>query len=53
MVLPGLGAVKLRGRALPAAIPKLVTVPRETAERYRASFAVEEAIAPASPTWRR
>ena len=48
-MLPGLGAVKLRGRALPAAAPKLVTVSRDTAGRYWASFAVEEAIAAPPP----
>ena len=49
MVLPGLGAVKLRGRALPATAPNLITVSRDTAGRYWASFAVEEAITPARP----
>ena len=49
MVLPELGAVKLRGRPLPAAVPKLVTVSRDAAGRYWASFAVEEPPVPAAP----
>ena len=45
MTLPQLGKVKLRGRALPTAMPKLVTVARAAAERHWASFAVDEFIA--------
>ncbi len=52
MVLPRLGAVKLRGRALPATIPKLVTVSRDRAGRWWASFAVEEVIAAKAPARR-
>ena len=48
MVLPGIGRVKLRGRALPEAMPKMVTVSRDAAGRYWASFAVEEEVKPAS-----
>ena len=44
MVLPGLGAVKLRGRALPTAMPKLVTVSHDTAGRWWVSFTVDEVI---------
>ena len=44
LVLPGLDAVKLRGRALPRAMPKLVTVSLDRARRYWVSFAVEEAL---------
>ena len=49
MVLPELGAVKLRGRPLPAAVPKLVTVSRDAAGRYWVSFAVEEPLRAAAP----
>ena len=52
VVLPGLGAVKLRGRALPAAMPKLVTVARDRAGRYWVSFAVEEPVAAMAPAKR-
>ena len=44
MVLPNIGRVKLRGRTLPATMPKMVTVSRDAAERYWASFAVEEEV---------
>ena len=44
MVLPNIGQVKLRGRALPATMPKMVTVSRDTAGRYWASLAVEEEV---------
>ena len=47
MVLPNIGPVKLRGRALPSAVPKMVTVSRDPAGRYWASFAVEEEVKPA------
>ena len=43
LVLPKLGAVKLRGRAVPVAMPKMVTVSRDQCGRYWASFSVEEA----------
>ena len=52
LVLPGLGAVKLRGRALPKAMPKLVTVSLDTAGRYWVSFAVEESVTPLAPARR-
>ena len=42
LVLPGLGAVKLRGRGLASATPRLVTVSLDAAGRYWVSFAVEE-----------
>ena len=48
MVLPGIKAVKLRGRAL----PKLVTVSLDPCGRYWVSFAVEEHIAPMAPARR-
>ena len=47
VVLPKLGAVKLRGRALPASMPKMVTVSRDACGRYSASFSIEEAPRPA------
>lgn len=49
LVLPGLGRVKLRGRYLPAAMPKLVTVSLDAAGRYWVSFAVEETFAAIAP----
>jgi len=49
MVLPGLGVVKLRGRALSGPMPKLVTVSRDMAGRWWASFAVEEVIEVMAP----
>ena len=49
LVLPGLGAVKLRGRTLPRAMPKLVSVTLDAAGRYWVSFAVDEAIAQPAP----
>ena len=53
MVLPGLGAVKLRGRRLPKAMPKLVTVSRDAAGHYWVSFAVEATLATPAPPRRR
>ena len=47
IVLPRLGALHLRGRALPLEMPKMVTVSRDAAGRYWASFSVEETLAPA------
>ncbi|MEW8046501.1 MAG: RNA-guided endonuclease TnpB family protein [Candidatus Thiodiazotropha sp.] len=45
MTLPKLGKVKLRDASnLPAAMPKMVTVSKDPAGRYFASFAVEEEI---------
>ena len=44
LVLPKIGVVKLRGRALPIAMPKMVTVSCDPAGRYWASFSVEEAV---------
>ena len=52
MVLPGIGAVKLRGRALPQAMPKLVTVSLDAAGRYWVSFAAEETAPPPAPAQR-
>ena len=48
MVLPGIAAVKRRGRAL----PKLVTVSLDPCGCYWVSFAVEEHIAPMAPARR-
>lgn len=42
LVLPKLGGLRLRGRALPSAMPKMVTVSRDPAGRYWVSFSVEE-----------
>ena len=47
MVLPNIGRVKLRGRTLPGAMSKMVTVCRDAAGRYWTSFAVEEKVKPA------
>ena len=47
MVLPNIGPVKLRGRALPSTMPKMVTVSRDATGRYWTSFAVEEEVKPA------
>ena len=47
VVLPRLGPVKLRGRALPESMPKMVTVSRDACGRYWASFSVEAAPPPA------
>ena len=44
LVLPRLGAVKLRGYTLPEQMPKMATVSRDTAGRYWVSFSVEGAI---------
>jgi putative transposase len=44
--LPKLGALKVRWSRLPAGIPKLVTVSRDAAGRYFASFMVEEKVQP-------
>ena len=52
LVLPGLGGVKLRGRALPKAMPKLVTVSLDVCGRYWVSFAVEETVATPAPAQR-
>ena len=49
MVLPGIGAVQLRGRALPQAMAKLVTVSLDAAGRCWMSFAVEKTFATAAP----
>ena len=38
--LPQLGTVKLKGRKLPKAMPKMVTVSKDTTGRYWVSFAV-------------
>lgn len=46
LVLPKLGALALRdAQGLPEAMPKLVTVSKDAAGRYFASFAVEQVIA--------
>lgn len=45
----GLGAVKLRRRALPAALAKLVTVARDVTGRYWVSCAVEDTIEAIGP----
>jgi len=50
LVLPKLGALKLRGDALPAAMPKMVTVRRDAAGRWFVSFVVDEAIQPLPTT---
>ena len=52
VVLPRLGAVKLRGRRLPSAIPKLVTISLDAAGRDWVSVAVKEAIASPAPAKR-
>ena len=52
VVLAKLGALKLRGRMLPTAMPSLVTVTRDAADRYWVSFVVDEHIAPAGPALR-
>lgn len=44
VVLPGLGAVTLRGRRLPRAMPKLVPVARDARVQCWVSFAVEEPV---------
>ena len=49
LVLPRLGALKLRWSRLPTAIPKMVTVSRDACGRYFVSLAVEEAVAPRTP----
>ena len=41
LVLPGLGHVRLRGRALPRARPKMATVRRDACGRYWVAFTVE------------
>lgn len=43
--LPKVGALKVRWSRLPVGIPKMVTITRDAAGRWFASFAVEEAIA--------
>ena len=40
MKLPQLGTVKLKGRKLPSAMPRMVTVSKDTTGRYWASFSV-------------
>ena len=40
MKLPELGTVKLKGRKLPKAMPKMVTVSKDTTGRYWVSFSV-------------
>ena len=47
VALPKLGPVRLRGRALPDSMPKMVTVSRDPSGRYWASFSVEAAPRPA------
>ena len=49
LVLPKIGRCKLRGRALPAAMLKLVTVKHDPAGRYWVSFNIEEALPEAPP----
>lgn len=49
LVLPQLGAVKLRGYNLPSQMPKMATVSRDAAGRYWVSFSVEGAIPEAPP----
>ena len=49
LVLPRLGALKLRWSRLPTTIPKMVTVSRDACGRYFVSLAVEEAVAPRTP----
>ena len=49
MVLPQLETLKLRGRKLPKAMPKLVTVSRDPCGRYWVSFVVEETIERMAP----
>ena len=49
LALPKLGAVNLRGRTLPKAMPKLVTVSRDSCDRHWVSFVVDETIAPIAP----
>ena len=44
MVLPGLGALRLRAKGLPEAMPKMVTVRRDPAGRYWVSFSVDGAV---------
>ena len=46
VVLPKLGAVKLRGRVLPAEMPKMITVRRDVCGRYWLCFAVAQTISP-------
>ena len=45
--MPALGELKLRGRALPRVMPKMVTVQRDAVGRYWVSFGVDELPAPA------
>ena len=49
--LPGLGALSIRWSRIPAGIPKMVTVRRNSAGQYFVAFMVEESVAllPASP----
>ena len=49
VVLPQLAQVKLRGRSLPKAMPKLVTVSRDACARYWVSFVVDEPIERMAP----
>lgn len=53
LALPGLGALKLRWSRVPSAAPKMVTITRDAAGRYFASFVVEETIAAAPASGRR
>jgi len=48
--LPKLGALKVRWSRLPAGIPKMVTITRDAAGRYFASFACEEQVRLMVPT---